>query len=570
MVPATVSSWRTAKLSVNYARPIDRLADTELGIAESVAHGMPGLFEVWTAGLVDRAKVGLFDRYLTGLTPEQIAQICAVGVPQAPKLTTGQLASLLRRMVIGIDPEAAARWYRRGIRDRDLTAYLAEDGTVTMTATGLPADEAQAACERLQGVAAAAKRAGHPGRIGQIRTDLFLGLLDRRFDGMDVEQVIAALIDGYRPAGPAGPDAPAPTPPGDGSGHGAGGDARPDATADPDGGPDGRGPHDGPEDGPGDGSRDESPEDDSPEDDSPDGGPSDGPAGPGPLPGGGGAGGSATDRRVGIEIRIGLATLLGRDEHPAEIPGLGLLVAPDARHRVAAQTRAEWRFAVTAPDGTLLSEGRTRHRPAGARRDGPPGGIVELHIPESLLNELTADPAAAGGWAAVIADIALQHTDRDRHHDDLDAHPDHRLPGAALRRHTEIRDRTCTFAGVCRHPAHRSQIDHSRDHADGGLTVRINLGPLCSHDHQVKHRAGWTVEQPVPGEFVWSSPLGGRYVTRGEFLLPQLPEPVPADPGPWPDVPSRRIEGPILSRPPPPPPAPPPAAPVDYPDEPPF
>ena len=98
-----------------------------------------------------------------------------------------------------------------------------------------------------------------------------------------------------------------------------------------------------------------------------------------------GSSGSAADQRVGIEIRVGLATLLGLDEHPAEIPGLGLLVAPDARLRVAQQARAEWRFAITTPEGTLLSEGHTRHRPTGIRRDGPPAGIVELHIPATLL-----------------------------------------------------------------------------------------------------------------------------------------------------------------------------------------
>jgi hypothetical protein len=46
-----------------------------------------------------------------------------------------------------------------------------------------------------------------------------------------------------------------------------------------------------------------------------------------------------------------------------------------------------------------------------------------------------------------IADIAEQHQRYDGHLRDIDSHPDHRLPAAALRRHTEIRDRTCTFTG---------------------------------------------------------------------------------------------------------------------------
>lgn len=470
-------------------------ADAEHGFAESVVHTMPAVFEAWLAGVVDRARVRVFDQYLTGLSTDQVERICRIAVPRAPTMTTGQLAHLLRRMVIAVDPDAAARWYRKGVRDRDVTAYPAPDGTITISACGLPADEAEAACTRIGHLAAAAKRAGHPGLIGQIRTDLYLGLLDGRFHHMNTAQVIAALIADYRPAGPTGEAAAPPA-----------GSARPRSDA----------------------------------------------AEAGQPAGGVARAGPDQDQRVGIEIRVGLATLLGRDEHPAEIPGLGLLIAPDARLRVALQTRAQWRFAVTDATGALLSEGITRHRPAGSGRDGPPGGIVELHVPAALLHELGADPGSCGAWAGVVADIAARHADRDRHLTDLDAHPADRLPGAALRRHTQIRDRTCTFAGVCRRPAYSTDIDHCVDHAAGGSTRRTNLGPLCSHDHHVKHRAGWTVTQPRPGTFLWHSPLGGHYPARGEFLLPELPEPAPGTPGPCPDRPARTVEGPILRRPPPP------------------
>jgi hypothetical protein len=272
-----------------------------------------------------------------------------------------------------------------------------------------------------------------------------------------------------------------------------------------------------------------------------------------------------------------LSTLLGRDEHPGEIPGLGPLPAPATRARVALQRRAEWRFAVTDEAGQLLSEGLTRRRPrqVGAhpvRRDGPSGGIVEIHVPAALLAELQLDEQTAPDWAAIIADIAAQHRHRDKHMADLNAHPDARFPGAALRRHTEIRDRTCTFPG-CRRRAHATDSDHTRNHATRGPTTSANTGPLCDHDHDLKHRGGWRLTQPEPGTFLWRSPLGGRYSTRGTFLLPQMPPPHPVDLGPHVDQPTRHLEGPILQPhhqvqhprpPPPPPPAP------TLPDEPPF
>ena len=46
---------------------------------------------------------------------------------------------------------------------------------------------------------------------------------------------------------------------------------------------------------------------------------------------------------------------------------------------------------------------------------------------------------------------------------------------------------------------------------DGGETVAADLAPLCRHDHPLKGQAGWTLQRPAPGAFLWTSPLGGRY-----------------------------------------------------------
>ena len=48
----------------------------------------------------------------------------------------------------------------------------------------------------------------------------------------------------------------------------------------------------------------------------------------------------------------------------------------------------------------------------------------------------------------------------------------------------------------------------------------------------LKGHAGWTLHQPAPGTFVWTSPLGGRYEIEPEPILPPLPDtrPGPDDP----------------------------------------
>jgi hypothetical protein len=115
-----------------------RAADTEHDLAEAVVNRWPAVFGAWLAGDIDRPRVRVFERYLTGLTDEHAASICQEAVPRAGCLTTGQLAVLLRRMVIAVDPEAAARWYRQAVAERNVIAYAAPDGTITLSANGLP------------------------------------------------------------------------------------------------------------------------------------------------------------------------------------------------------------------------------------------------------------------------------------------------------------------------------------------------------------------------------------------------------------------------------------------------
>ena len=274
-----------------------------------------------------------------------------------------------------------------------------------------------------------------------------------------------------------------------------------------------------------------------------------------------------------------MATLVGLDERPGELPGLGPVLPGVARDLVARQQRgAEWRFAVVNPDGHLLLAGVTCRRPRVTPGAEPTigrcsGGIVELQIGADQLTELVelisdqaaepAAPLAITAWATVIADIASQFAVRHALLAALDGCPHDRFPGAALARHVQVRDRTCSHPG-CGRPARRCDLDHTRDHARGGLTVRSNLGPGCSRHHPLKHGRGWTLTQPRPGLFEWTSPLRQIYRTRGEPIMPPLPDPRPRPPESDDDHSGWMwIEGPIMRLPDPPSPGgarPPPAS----------
>ena len=490
-------------------------ADRELEF-ERVVTGLPLVHAALSAGSIDRAKAWVFADHLREVAAGQAAVICAALVPVASGLTTGQLRARLARMLHDIDPDHARRRYRRAVRERGVVGYLAPDGSVTLTATGLPTDEAAVACERLDSLAHRVRRAGHRGLLERIQTDLFLGMLDGRFHHHTEQQIIEALLREPRPEDTADPD-PEPD-----------GEAGDPVDSDLEGGdPEGGDPE----------ASDSDPEAGDPE------------AGD---PVAGTDVGSGDRLRVGVEIRVGLRTLLGLDDRCGDIPGLGPVLPGVARALVAAQHHgAQWRFAITDTDGLLILAGVTRRRPITPteERGTSRSGVVELHIGADQLLELAEAPAECGPWATVIADLAARYAERDRLPRLLDDHPDDRFARDALARHVETRDRTCRFPG-CRRPARRCQKDHTLDHANGGTTTTDNTGPLCERHHHYKTAGWWTLVQPRPGHYRWRSPLNHTYRTRGEPIRPPTVPPHPRPPGGRRDVEQARADpGPILRRP---------------------
>ena len=72
------------------------------------------------------------------------------------------------------------------------------------------------------------------------------------------------------------------------------------------------------------------------------------------------------------------------------------------------------------------------------------------------------------------------------------------------------RDGTCRFPS-CRQPAWRTDLDHTVPYEAGGRTCACNLGALCRTHHLTKQLPGWTLRQPQPGTFAWTTGLGRQY-----------------------------------------------------------
>jgi hypothetical protein len=167
--------------------------------------------------------------------------------------------------------------------------------------------------------------------------------------------------------------------------------------------------------------------------------------------------------RVQVNVTVAASTLAGLDEQPGNLAGLD------------------------EQPGNLAGYGPIT---AKAARDLAGG--------DATWRRILTDPPTGGA--------ALLDYGRTTYH-----------PPKALADHIRARDRHCVFPG-CRQPATHCDLDHTRPFPHGP-TNHTNLGPLCRHHHIAKTHGGWTVNQPEPGTFDWTSPTGRHYQVTPEPAL---------------------------------------------------
>ncbi len=416
-------------------------------------------------------------------------------LPRAQRLTTGQLIEQIKKQAIAVDPGWARRRYEQAVADRKVVGHRNADGSANLSGCNLPVDRVAAASGHIDALAKAVKRAGDCRPVDHIRADLFLGMTDGTYTGLDDPAIIELLMT--TPA----PDVDQPDNGGEKAAEGGGEEPTTDELADVAAQGDGAGGDEVGECG---------------------------------SQASGAAPTQPARATAGMELRVRLSTLLGRDQYPAELAGWGPLHAELARDLLPV-----W----VAPSGVARSLTRTDNwstpgspapRPLGTRaRTAACRAVVELQVPATALRALAADSTTPADWAGVVADLTRQ-LDRDLPGEDrYRADADRRGPGAALRRYLEIRDRYCVMIG-CRAPAHTADKDHTVDYANGGPTVACNLGDACRHDHRLKGEGGWTLHQPQPGVFRWTSRLGHVYQHEPPAILEPLPDPIPRGRLPYP------------------------------------
>jgi hypothetical protein len=536
-------------------------AASTYGFATDVFDRLPVLGEAMLAGTLDEPRARAFVEWTQGLTDAQAETVCEQLLPEAAGLMVGELIDRIKRACLAIDPEWAAKRYREAVRTRRVAGSRNPDGTANLGGYQQPIDRIAAASDHIDTLARACKRAGDRRAIDHIRSDLFLGMVDGTFEALTDSEIVEHVLAHPYTEPTDGPDCDSDrgSSNGEEGGHDSqGGDSYGRGGSGGVGGqPRGGGGATLGGQRTGSAERAESIRDAR---SSPVAGPAPR-AGPAPLaepgpttqPGPRAAPGRAAGRGPVArptrpagrkqpnstscasrawavpEVRVELATLLGVNEHPGEIPPWGPIPAAQARELVAGMASAEWRFVFCDQHGSPTSGGLIQARPASGtrvRRKGRRGGIVELAVPVGELGEIAFSQPPGGRWAPVLAELAgcAEHS---KHALDTDLRNAHRrTAGATLRRWVQLRDRRCIHP-CCRMPAAKSDQDHRIGYAAGGATVGANLATPCRHDHRLKDEAGWAVDRPESGLTVWTSPLGHRYESRPPPVIAHLPEPSP-------------------------------------------
>jgi uncharacterized protein DUF222 len=474
-------------------------AGVQMMLADEVIDRLPAIHAALAAGQIDMPKVHALTDAVRPLDDDLARGVVDKVIDKASERTTGELRARLRRLVLAADPETATTRAKRGSVERRVQAFVNENHLANLAGYDLAPHRVAAIMERLDAVARAAKAAGDPRRVDQIRADAFLDLLagegiavggpitNGSIDPSGGVESPGQLQPGRRRREPVGPE--------DATAAGAPWPTAPAARAlltDP-----GEDPVGLPTD----------PESVAdlwafgvPE-------PSEDPEQPRLA---------AANQLVDVEQQgREQLWLAGFDQLPTTHPSRPL-ASPEAGSQATSS------MAASPAVGTATTTG-------AAALPGPRRGVVELQVPLTTLLGLSQLPGELGGWAPVIADIARQVAAQMRdgtwrwsaydrfgelaYHGTTNERPaTGRFPNAEQTAYVRARDRMCVAPG-CRRAARLCDIDHTLPWVKGGPTETCNLGLLCRLHHLFKHSLGCELLQLSSGIFSWKFPSGLQYLT---------------------------------------------------------
>jgi hypothetical protein len=158
-------------------------AGKQLSFAYDLLTRLPAVHQAMRAGHLDYPKAWIFVEVTKVVDADEARRVADLVLPDAPELTTGEIARKLRKLITTVDPDAAAKRAARSREGRRVQSGPDNQGTAYVNAFGLPLDQTAAAMERVDSFARAARNAGDQRTLEQLRADIFLELLNGTYAG---------------------------------------------------------------------------------------------------------------------------------------------------------------------------------------------------------------------------------------------------------------------------------------------------------------------------------------------------------------------------------------------------
>ena len=180
----------------------------QIDYACQVAARLPKTFAALAAGLIHPIHVRIIEDETRPLSAENAARADEKLAEAAQSKSFGQLRYAAHRLVLKLDPGAAARRKEEAKREAYVRRFREDSGNAGMVARELPPDEALASWQHVEQRALDLRAAGLPGTLRELRLRAYLDLLQER-DSRATRCVPQAGDPGLarRGTGNLGPDA---------------------------------------------------------------------------------------------------------------------------------------------------------------------------------------------------------------------------------------------------------------------------------------------------------------------------------------------------------------------------
>jgi hypothetical protein len=153
--------------------------------AITLARRLPATLAAFSTGDIDYCKARTLWHGTQLIDDPLTARIETAVLAKAGGQTTGEIRAKIRRLTKQLDPEAYERRKKKAEPQRRVELTGDETGTAHLSGCDLPAESAASAYNRINAIATALRADGDTRGIGQLRADVFLGLLHGRKDFPD-------------------------------------------------------------------------------------------------------------------------------------------------------------------------------------------------------------------------------------------------------------------------------------------------------------------------------------------------------------------------------------------------